>query len=168
MNFGEYKTKIKLESVTEKFLTDLNHKSFFQRPEYRRLKAEIDTSLNEVIILPDLLSESFSCEIKVNYIIYIIIIDCIVLKPKWSGLKHSHRINDICNCRYCLAQISKGRRLESNNSIIYCPKFLFSNEETKIFNALSDLFLNPSNQLRLFIDFSKINCLRYVLSRVFR
>lgn len=83
-------------------------------------------------------------------------------------MKHSHRISEICNCRYCLAQISKSRRLESNNSNIYCPKLLFSNEETKIFKALSDLFLNPSNQLRLFVDSSKIQNLRYVFLGFFR
>jgi hypothetical protein len=74
-NFGKYEPQIKFESVTKRFLDDLNSKSFSQRPDYRRLKAEIDTSLNEVLILPDLLSESFSCEIKVNYLNVIIILN---------------------------------------------------------------------------------------------
>ena len=79
-----------------------------------------------------------------------------MFKPKWSGLKHDNNSKEICSCRYCLAQILKGRRVEPNIYSVYCPKLLFSNEESKILKALSDLFTNPSNQLRLFVDSSKI------------
>ena len=48
------------------FLTLINKKSYHQRPGYRRLECELDTSISEIFILPDLFSESISCEIKVN------------------------------------------------------------------------------------------------------
>lgn len=68
-----------------------------------------------------------------------------------------HCNDEICNCRYCLAQISKGRRIGSNESNFYCPKLLFSNNYTKISEALSDLIVNPSNQFRLFVDSMKVS-----------
>lgn len=47
------------------FLEELNRKSYNQRPVHRRLKYQLDISASEVFLLPDLLSESISCEIKV-------------------------------------------------------------------------------------------------------
>lgn len=57
---------IKLEN--SEFLEVLSQSSYSQRPDYRRLKYELDTSASEIFLLPDLLSESLSCEIKVNEI----------------------------------------------------------------------------------------------------
>jgi len=68
-DISEYELQIKLIRVSKQFLEGLNSNSFSQRPDYRRLKGEIDISLNEILILPDLLSESFSCEIKVYLLI---------------------------------------------------------------------------------------------------
>lgn len=55
---------IKIENPA--FLEELNRKSYDQRPAHRRLKYQLDTSASEVFLLPDLLSESISCEIKVK------------------------------------------------------------------------------------------------------
>lgn len=67
LNFSENELPIlSLIKVSEKFLNALNFKIFSQRPVHRRLKADIDTTLDEGLLLPDLLSESFSCEIKVK------------------------------------------------------------------------------------------------------
>lgn len=55
---------IKIENFV--FLEELNRESYNQRPVHRRLKYQLDTLASEVFLLPDLLSESFSCEIKVN------------------------------------------------------------------------------------------------------
>ena len=71
-------TIIKVES--SEFLKVLNQTSYYQRPEYRRLENELNTSVSEVFLLPDLLSECVSCEIKVNqnfkaYIIFIKLVD---------------------------------------------------------------------------------------------
>ena len=74
-DISEYELQIKLIRVSKQFLEGLNSNSFSQRPDYRRLKGEIDISLNEVLLLPDLLSESFSCEIKVNLLIKIMILN---------------------------------------------------------------------------------------------
>lgn len=75
-----------------------------------------------------------------------------------------------CSCRHCLAQISKGRRPESNIPNIYCPRLLFSKDEIKISIALSDLFAHPSNQFRLFVDSVKIHsdALKYIIRYYFR
>ena len=54
---------IKIEKSN--FLEELNQNSYNQRPEYRRLKYQLDTSVSEVILLPNLVFESISCEIKV-------------------------------------------------------------------------------------------------------
>lgn len=67
LNLMENSNEIDCISVSKSFLEGLNVASFQQRPEHRRIKAEIDSSLTEAILLPDLLSESFSCEIKVIY-----------------------------------------------------------------------------------------------------
>lgn len=67
-------------------------------------------------------------------------------------MKHSHKISDFCKCRYCLAQISKGRRNQAEESVVYCPRLLFSNDKSQITPAILDLFENPSNQFRLYVD----------------
>lgn len=54
----------KIENST--FLEELNRKSYCQRPVHRRLKYQLDLSASNAYILPDLLSEPISCEIKVN------------------------------------------------------------------------------------------------------
>ena len=66
LNFRDRKPEIKVEKVKKTFLEDLKRKAFPQRPEYRRVTADIDISLKEVLIFPDLLSESFSCVSKGN------------------------------------------------------------------------------------------------------
>lgn len=72
--FNGYESQMELLRVSIQFLEGLNSKSFSQRPDYRRSEAEIDISLKEVLLLPDLLSESFSCEIKVNCLIFMMIL----------------------------------------------------------------------------------------------
>lgn len=47
----------------------------------------------------------------------------------------------------------------SPNEMVYCPKLLFSRDKIKISAALEDLFLNPSNQLRLFSKSFVLNTL---------
>ena len=56
--------------VSQEFLETLNQNSFLKRPENRRSKAEIDTSLKIALLLPDLLCDYFSCEIKVIIFTY--------------------------------------------------------------------------------------------------
>lgn len=72
-------------------------------------------------------------------------------------MKHSQISQDPCKCRYCLAQILKGRRNPSEQSILYCPKLFFSTDERKISTSIADLFENPSNQFRLFVNAVKIS-----------
>lgn len=52
-------------NVSDNFLLSLDNDSFSYRPIHRRLKNRIDTSCLIAFMMPDLLSQSFSCEIKV-------------------------------------------------------------------------------------------------------
>ena len=143
-------------NLSENFLKVLNDKSFPERPLYRRVKSQINLSFLKALLLPDYFSEPISCEIKVN--LFPLYFKCIIFaffkKPKWSGLKHKFVENSTCTCRYCLAQLTKNRRLSLSPKLntIYCPKLLFSNDIGKISQALSDMFIRPSNQFRLSIN----------------
>lgn len=77
----ERKLQLYLVKVSKIFLEDLNVNSFPYRPEHRRSKAEIDISLTDILLLPNLLTESFSCEIKVKLSFY-----CISLYFSRNGL----------------------------------------------------------------------------------
>ena len=79
------------------------------------------------------------------------------IKPKWGFLSSSptikpHHLVKMTTCRYCMHQYVKLKNGKVSKLSSYCPLDLFSKSSCRVRKALDALFLNPQNNLRVFVD----------------
>jgi hypothetical protein len=67
------------------------------------------------------------------------------IKPKWGFLDPSTK-----RCRFCIHNISKSLSCKSYRRSLYCPQFLFSQDEGKMIHSISSLLKVPNNNLRVY------------------
>ncbi|XP_077986170.1 inositol-pentakisphosphate 2-kinase-like [Glandiceps talaboti] len=143
----EYVSPWKLVEVSRDFLQQMNEKFQYLRPQ-ARLNTEVNTLCSHVIQLPDFcLLPGLQNDNAPTF--------CIEIKPKAGFLPTSDLISEDHQikksvCRFCMHQRLKVKEGKWSSLSGYCPVDLFSGQTLYMKNALSALFSNPQNNLRIF------------------
>lgn len=130
-------SNVEIVCIPTEELTELTRVLYDIRPENRRIKSIISSY---AIKAPNLTIVSSKC--TTNY--------CLEIKPKEGFIAHS--LKTYSKCFYCLKQYLKLKNGQINSTSYYCPLDLFSGDKGRMKCALSSLFINPQNNLKLFKD----------------
>ncbi|CAK4076417.1 unnamed protein product [Aphanomyces euteiches] len=122
--------------VTREFLVELNdHFLASTRPSHRQ-DTELDTSMLQVLLLPDMSRESSVC---------------LEIKPKAGVLPGARNVHQIKKsvCRFCMHQRLKHAEGKVSDLSQYCPLALFSKDKRRVSHAIQSLHRTPQNNFRV-------------------
>eukprot|EP00002_Diphylleia_rotans_P014912 TRINITY_DN2897_c0_g1_i8.p1 TRINITY_DN2897_c0_g1~~TRINITY_DN2897_c0_g1_i8.p1 ORF type:complete len:393 (-),score=77.57 TRINITY_DN2897_c0_g1_i8:635-1813(-) len=136
------------------FLEQIAIKIEHQRSEKRRAVSRLNQSALAGLLIENHTHISFSA-IQGSTLTAVDDVFCIEIKPKWGSLPQSPYLAETLKkitCRYCLHQSLKLSEGTISGPSRYCPLDLYSGDEERMTLAISSLFKDPQNNLRVFKD----------------
>jgi inositol-pentakisphosphate 2-kinase len=146
---GDVFCAVQLVQLPSSFIHNLALQTENCRPEHRRLKSSPCVACTMARLMDD--ACLLGCDGPVEPTL------CVELKPKCGFLPEAHWLSRDVDLktkfsRYHMLQRLKIKRGEASHISHYDPLDLFSNDETRVQQALGHMMICPQNNFRLFLN----------------